>query len=103
MVPHPHIQRKDTLMAANQATLDLSIDGMTCGSCVRHVSDALRSVAGVAGAQVDLGSGRATVSYDPTAVTTEAVLRSVEKAGYRASLEAGETGLPVQRGCSCCG
>jgi copper chaperone CopZ len=93
-------------MAANQATLDLSITGMTCGSCVRHVSEALHSVDGVAEARVDLQSGRATVAYDPASATAERMVAAVEEAGYPATVAADErpSALPVRGGCgsSCC-
>lgn len=92
-------------MAAN-ATLALSITGMTCGSCVRHVTEALRGLDGVAEAQVDLRAGRATVAYDPAVVPAAEMVRAVEEAGYGASLAPGDRAPapPVQggRGCSCC-
>ncbi|HXJ73406.1 MAG TPA: cation transporter, partial [Candidatus Dormibacteraeota bacterium] len=31
---------------------ELSINGMTCGNCVRHVTEAIQGVPGVSGAQV---------------------------------------------------
>lgn len=42
-------------------TVELSVQGMTCGSCVKHVTKALQSVAGVSRVEVDLANGRATV------------------------------------------
>lgn len=93
-------------MAANQTTLDLSITGMTCGSCVRHVTDALRGVSGVGEARVDLQGGRATVEYDSATVTTAQMVQAVEEAGYHATVASGDrpSGLPVRGGCgsSCC-
>jgi copper chaperone CopZ len=94
-------------MTANRATLDLSITGMTCGSCVQHVSEALRGVDGVAEAQVDLQGSRATVTYDPASATAERMIEAVEEAGYRAEVAPAArqaTGLPIRSGagCSCC-
>ena len=93
-------------MATNQTTLDLSITGMTCGSCVRHVTEALRGVSGVGEAQVDLQGGRATVAYDPATATAEQMVQVVEEAGYQAAVASGDrpSGLPVRGGCgsSCC-
>lgn len=93
-------------MAAKQTTLDLSITGMTCGSCVRHVTEALHGVGGVAEARVDLQGGRATVAYDPASATAERMVAAVEEAGYRATVAAGERpeALPARGGCgsSCC-
>ena len=93
-------------MSTNQATLDLSVTGMTCGSCVRHVADALRGVEGVGEASVDLQAGRATVQYDPAGATAEQLIQAVEEAGYQAAVApaARETVLPIRggSGCSCC-
>ena len=86
--------------------LDLSISGMTCGSCVRHVTEALRGVEGVSEAIVDLQGGRATVEYDPATATAEQMVQAVEAAGYRGTVGSGHRAgeLPVRGGCgsSCC-
>ena len=42
-------------------TIELDVQGMTCGSCVRHVTKALQSVPGVSRVEVDLANGRARV------------------------------------------
>ena len=93
-------------VAANQTTLDLSVDGMTCGSCVRHVTEALRSVGGVTEAQVDLQGKTARVTYDPQSTTPDALIRAVEEAGYQAtpSRSGRMDSLPIRCGCgsSCC-
>ena len=54
----------------NLTTLVLPITGMTCASCVRRVERALGKVPGVAGAQVNLATERATVELDPAAPAT---------------------------------
>ena len=88
-----------------QAVVQLSVTGMTCGSCVRHVSDALRSVPGVAQATVDLEAGRAVVSYDPANATSDQLLKAVTGAGYGAEVAIGEDVAPRARSqhCGCCG
>lgn len=45
-------------------TVELQIQGMTCGSCVKHVTKALQSVPGVSRVDVDLANGRALVEGD---------------------------------------
>src|SRR5260221_13396487 len=62
---------------------DLAITGMTCASCVVSVESALRSVPGVASADVNLATERATVRLEPAADMT-AIVRAVERAGYGA-------------------
>jgi len=61
----------------------MTITGMTCGACVRHVTAALRAVPGVHEVQVDLRAGAARVRHAGS--TTLAELRAaVERAGYGA-------------------
>lgn len=83
----------------------LAVTGMTCGSCARHVTEALNALDGVDAAQVDLQAGCATVSFDPAVATPEQMLAAVEGAGYGASLApAKQSTLAVVSGCgsSCC-
>lgn len=64
--------------------LTLRIEGMTCDGCARHVTEALKSVAGVIEAHVPgWRSGQATVIVE-TGVTDEALIHAVRDAGYRA-------------------
>jgi copper chaperone len=58
----------------------LSVEGMSCGHCVAHVKEALESVAGVAKAEVDLGSKRAVVEGE--GIDDEAMRSAVADAGY---------------------
>jgi Cu+-exporting ATPase len=59
----------------------LPIQGMTCASCVARVERALRGVAGVTEASVNLATETAEVSAGPEAALT-ALQAAVEKAGY---------------------
>jgi copper chaperone CopZ len=61
--------------------ITMNIDGMSCGHCVRAVTKALESVAGVQVEQVDLGT--ATVRYDPDATSPTRIAEAVEDEGYR--------------------
>nr|WP_315493538.1 heavy metal-associated domain-containing protein [uncultured Rhodoferax sp.] len=45
-------------------TVELDVQGMTCGSCVKHVTRVLQSVPGVSHVNVDLANGRARVEGD---------------------------------------
>src|SRR6476620_1284094 len=62
---------------------ELSIQGMTCSNCARHVTEALQSTPGVANAAVDLAENRATITWKPdTTPALDALLSSVREAGY---------------------
>lgn len=59
----------------------LAVEGMSCGSCVRHVEGALRTLAGVAKVEVRLRSGQVRVEHDASA-SVEAMLEALAAAGY---------------------
>jgi Cu+-exporting ATPase len=64
---------------------ELVVTGMTCASCVASVEDALRGVAGVREADVNLATERARVEIDPAGHADDASLvRAIERAGYGA-------------------
>ena len=56
-----------------------TVSGMTCGHCTASVTDEVKEVAGVVDVQVDLPTGRLTVSGD---VDPDAVAAAVAEAGY---------------------
>jgi copper chaperone len=66
-------------------TIDLKIEGMTCGGCVKSVTRVLTGVAGVASADVSLEEGRARVTFDPGKAGIDALKQVVERAGYKAA------------------
>ena len=59
------------------------IEGMTCGSCVRHVRDALTEVDGVNAVDVRMRDGVAVVQHDPGAAL-DRMVQALEAAGYPA-------------------
>ncbi len=63
--------------------LDLSIEGMTCASCVAHVERALSKVKGVASVSVNLATERAHLTLSE-AVPATTLIKKVEEAGYSA-------------------
>ncbi len=58
------------------------IDGMTCGNCVRHVEQALKSLSGISQLEVNLEKHEALVEYDSTLLTHEAMVSALKDAGY---------------------
>lgn len=61
----------------------MNIQGMTCAHCVMHVKQALLTVPGVEGVEVDLGAGRAVVVGE---AESEALVAAVEAEGYSAQV-----------------
>jgi cation transport ATPase len=73
--------------APNGKTL-LSVSGMTCNNCARHVQEALLSVPEVQGAEVRLESNSASVRWKPgRSEQPEKLLEAVNQAGYSARLQ----------------
>ena len=62
--------------------MTMNIGGMTCASCVGHVTKALEGVAGVEAATTNLATERATVEFVPGTVTIADLRHAVEDAGY---------------------
>src|SRR5436190_4327048 len=69
---------------ASTAQRDLVVTGMTCASCVASVEDALRGVAGVRAADVNLATERARVELSPARAPDSSLVRATERAGYGA-------------------
>jgi Cu+-exporting ATPase len=64
-------------------SLTLSVDGMSCASCVGRAERALATVPGVRAARVNLASETAQVEYDAPA-DAGALVAALDKAGYPA-------------------
>ena len=62
----------------------LVVDGMSCGSCVRHVSEALARLEGVTQVDVRLAEGAARVQHDPARATVAQMLAALDEEGYPA-------------------
>ena len=62
----------------------LSLQGMTCASCVLTIEKALKATPGIHKASVNLATERATVQYDPQAVAETEMIKAVEEVGYGA-------------------
>ena len=76
--------------SVGEQTLQLSIEGMTCASCVGRVEKALARVPGVVSAVVNLATETATVqttSLPGDSSTINALLQAVDKAGYVAKAQ----------------
>jgi copper chaperone len=68
-----------------QRDTTLTVTGMSCGSCVRHVTSALRAVPGVSTVNVQLRAGLAEIHHDDRA-SVDALISAVRDAGYESSV-----------------
>jgi copper chaperone CopZ len=65
-------------------SIQLSVTGMTCGNCVKHVDHAIRAIAGVKNVQVDLASGNVSVQGE-FAQGLEPIIAALAEEGYSAT------------------
>ena len=63
-------------------TQTLNIKGMTCGGCVKSVTNVLQQLSGVSSVNVSLEQNNATISYDPAKVKPAQFISAIEEAGY---------------------
>lgn len=63
-------------------TTTLKVRGMTCGSCARHVDEALRALPGVHDVEVRLQGGEVIVCHDPRLAREAALTAAIAEAGY---------------------
>jgi len=68
------------------ANVKLRVSGMTCGHCQAKVEKALKGIAGVYSAVIDLPDGEAEIDFDDDSVTTEQLVAAITQAGYGASV-----------------
>ncbi len=67
-------------------TIELSIEGMTCASCVARVEKTLKRLPGITNATVNLATERALVSYSPGGVGVDDMTSAIAVIGYQAHL-----------------
>ena len=68
----------------------LTVDGMTCASCVGRVEKSLKAAPGVLSASVNLATEEATVRYASGATSPGELAAAIAKAGYTAHPRRGE-------------
>ncbi|MFT6431062.1 MAG: Cu+-exporting ATPase, partial [Halopseudomonas sp.] len=78
-------------------SIEIGINGMSCGSCVGRVERALASEPGVIRARVNLATAKAHVDFSGQA-DPDSVIRAIETAGYQPVIASAE--IPVL-GMSC--
>ncbi|QIW16762.1 hypothetical protein A4G20_10700 [Pasteurellaceae bacterium RH1A] len=67
-------------------TLELQVQGMTCGGCAKSVQKVLSALDGVSQVEVDWQAGLARLIFDPAKIEQAALIEAIEEAGFEASL-----------------
>lgn len=74
------------LKETKEEQVQLSLRGMSCASCAGLIERNLKKVPGVKSANVNFAAEKARVVYDNSSTSVEALIASVERAGYKAQL-----------------
>ena len=67
----------------NIRILTVPVEGMTCSACVGHVESAIKSVPGIQGVSVNLGTEKASVHVGGDNLPVHAIRKAVADAGYK--------------------
>ena len=63
--------------------LELKVAGMTCGHCVKAVTEAVQSVAPQAVVAIDRQQGLVKITARNAAIPADAVIKAIEEEGYK--------------------
>ncbi|OPJ60037.1 heavy metal translocating P-type ATPase [Clostridium oryzae] len=74
----------------------LKIEGMTCAACAKAVERASKKLEGVTEASVNFATEKLNINFDETKVTTQDIQAAIEKAGYKAVIEAMSKTLKIE-------
>jgi copper chaperone len=67
---------------SKMTTIDIAVDGMTCGGCVKSIERALIGQRGVSAAQASLEKKQVSISFDSEIVTPAHLEQAIQKAGF---------------------
>lgn len=82
----PVVAQSATVQAATRTTT-FAVQNMTCALCPVTVKRAMEGVKGVKSVTVDFDAKTATVVYDPSVATPDAIAAASTNAGYPASVK----------------
>ena len=61
----------------------LTVQGMTCGSCIRHVTAALKELDGVEKVEVMLRDGIVVIQHDAIEAPVASLIDALRASGYK--------------------
>jgi P-type Cu+ transporter len=86
---HPHAEKRTVSMEPARdggSSVALALErggGVACATCLGTIESALERLPGVEGVQTDVVNERASVEFDPSAVSIEDMRNAVASVGYR--------------------
>jgi copper chaperone len=67
-----------------KSTLNLAIEGMHCGACIRRVTSALQGVKGVTVNSVEVGSAK--IDFDGAETSEQDITAALDRSGFPAQV-----------------
>jgi copper chaperone CopZ len=77
--------------ASPTVTVNIPVEGMSCGSCAASVKRAAKGIDGVTNAEVELAGRRARVEYIVGRTSPEQISAAIRQLGYKTGTPAAET------------
>jgi len=68
------------------AMAEFAVQGMTCGSCVGTIKDALGQLEGIESVDIVVTTGRSQVLYDPDKLAAEKIAATISASGFPATV-----------------
>ena len=68
---------------ADNVSVEISIEGMSCMSCVANVKKTLSDLNGINEVKVSLENKSATLQYNPHNISLDKIKQSIDKIGYK--------------------
>ncbi|KAI9498123.1 hypothetical protein BDB00DRAFT_784201 [Zychaea mexicana] len=72
----------DVPLQQQDMTTVLPVQGMTCQSCVKSITNALRGIPGLVSIDVSLANENATVVHDPSLLSRDSIVTAIEDCGF---------------------
>lgn len=63
-------------------TMDFKVNGMSCGHCVKTITNSLKSLAGVQDVNVSLEQKKVTVTFEEAKLDQDVLKGNIAEAGY---------------------
>uniref|UniRef100_W5LI21 P-type Cu(+) transporter n=1 Tax=Astyanax mexicanus TaxID=7994 RepID=W5LI21_ASTMX len=77
-------------------SVTLTVEGMTCGSCVQTIEQQIGGLSGVIHIEVSLEQKNATVIFDPASHSPESLADAIEDMGFESDVTNASPTTPVQ-------
>ena len=70
----------------SESTIQVSIEGMTCSSCVYKIECEVGDLEGVSDAKVDLNEKKGNFTFDSGRVGSQDIVNKINSLGFKANL-----------------